>query len=288
MVAMSGGKPAPANEEVARRLDEVADYLEAEHDNPFRVRAYRTAADTVRRLDRPLSTVIGEEGTDGLRRLPGIGSALARAIDQLARTGELGLLDELRGRLSPEGLLATVPGVGPGLAHRIHEQLGVRSLEELEAAAHDGRLAEVPGLGPRRLRGIREALAGRFRQRRPVSPSDASVSVEELLRVDALYREQTAAGALPRIAPRRFNPGGEAWLPVLRLRRGGRRFRALYSNTAQAHNLGKTRDWVVIYCDSGGERRQWTVVTAASGRLQGRRVVRGREEECARYYAETT
>jgi putative hydrolase len=67
----------------------------------------------------------------------------------------------------------------------------------------------------------------------------------------------------------------------MRLRRNGRRYAALYSNTALAHELGKTRDWVVIYCDDGGQRSQWTVVTAATGPCRGRRVVRGRERECA-------
>jgi hypothetical protein len=272
------------NQQIAGRLDEVAERLEAKHDNPFRVNAYRAAAETVRHLDRPAAAILRDEGTDGLEALPGIGRTLARTIEQLAHTGELGLLDRLRGEEDPIATLADVPGVGPELAKRIHEQLHVRTLEELELAAHDGRLALVAGIGPKRLRGIRDVLAGRFSRRRrpperPTAPEAPPVA--ELLEVDRIYRERAGAGLLRRISPRRFNPEGETWLPVLRLRRNGRRYAALYSNTPLAHQLGKTRDWVVIYCNEDGRRSQWTVVTAASGPCRGRRVVRGRERECA-------
>ncbi len=272
------------NRHLADRLEEVADRLEAKDDNPFRVNAYRAAADTVRHLDRPVEDILRDEGLDGLDALPGIGRSLARAIEQLARTGELDLLERLRGETDPVGLIASVPGVGPELAKRIYATLGVRTLEELEQAAHDGRLAKVPGVGDKRLRGIRDSLAGRLnRRRRPAErpvPSEAP-PVADLLEVDQIYRERAGAGQLRRIAPRRFNSAGDAWLPVLRLRRHGRRYIALYSNTALAHRQGMTRDWVVIYCDDHGQKSQWTVVTAKNGPCRGRRVVRGRERECA-------
>src|SRR5262249_35223696 len=96
---------------------------------------------------------------------PGIGPKLARSIEMLAITGRLPLLDRLLGENQPEALLATVPGVGPELVRRIYEKLGVRSLEDLERAAHDGRLAEVPGMGAKRRAGIRDTLAGRLGRR---------------------------------------------------------------------------------------------------------------------------
>ena len=92
--------------------------------------------------------------------------------------------------------------------------------------------------------------------------SDAP-SVMELLDVDREYRARSAAGELQLIRPRRFNPTGEAWLPVLHTRRGPRRYTALYSNTARAHRAGKTRDWVVLYSDDGTREEQYTVITAA-------------------------
>ncbi len=277
------------NPQIAARLEEVADLLEAQGANAFRVRAYRTAADTLRRLDRPAHEILDQQGMDGLRQLPGIGESLGRSIERLARTGRLGLLLRLRGHAGPEHLFITLPGIGLETASRIHEYLGIESLQELEAAACDGRLSRVPGMGAKRIRGIREALAGRFR--RPTAPAPApprppagQPAVSELLEADREYREKAKAGELPRIAPQRFNPAGEAWLPVLHTRRGDRHYTVLYSNTARAHELGTTHDWVVIYRDDHGGHGQWTVVTARFGPLRGRRIVRGRESECETYY----
>jgi putative hydrolase len=113
---------------------------------------------------------------------------------------------------------------------------------------------------------------------------DTPPSVAELLDVDREYREKAAAGQLQHIAPRRFNPSGEAWLPVLHTRRGSRRYTALFSNTARAHRAGKTRDWVVLYSDNGVGEGRHTVITAAFGPLRRRRVVAGRETECIAVY----
>ena len=109
--------------------------------------------------------------------------------------------------------------------------------------------------------------------------------VELLLDVDREYRDKAAAGALRRIAPRRQNPSGEAWLPVLHTQREGWRFTALFSNTPRAHDLHRQHDWVVLFChDPDGLADQATVVTEWRGTLAGKRVVRGREPECARLY----
>jgi hypothetical protein len=292
----SRSDPAPVlgNIQVAERLDEVARLLEAQDANPFRVRAYREAAGRLRELLEPVAQLLEAEGIAGLDRLPGIGEALARSIEQLTYNGRLGLLERLRGEAKPERLLSSVPGIGPELAGRIHHELGIETLEDLELAAREGRLARIPGLGPKRIQGIRDSLAGRLRRRRPVLPPARLTGegpihrppppVEELLDVDREYREAAGAGRLPRIAPRRFNPTGEAWLPILHTERGPRHYTALFSNTARAHELGTEHDWVVLYRDDHGGDGQWTVVTSASGPLRGRRIVRGREAECAVHF----
>ena len=102
--------------------------------------------------------------------------------------------------------------------------------------------------------------------------------------MDREYRKRADAGDLHTIAPRRNNPEGDAWLPILNTRRGRRRYAVLFSNTDRAHDLGTTDDWVVIYQDAPDLGRQWTVVTARSGDLDGRRVVRGREHETREHY----
>ena len=110
-------------------------------------------------------------------------------------------------------------------------------------------------------------------------------SVDILQDVDREYRDKANAGSLPKIAPRRMNPEGKAWLPVLHTRFGPWHFTALFSNTERAHELHRIFEWVVIfYSDPEGGEGQATVVTERRGALTGKRVVRGREPECARHY----
>ncbi len=283
----------PGNEEIAALLEKVADLLEVQHASIYRIRAYRTAARTVRSLPTPIADRVGDERPDGLESLPGIGKSIAAAIREIVRTGRLRQLERLEGEASPQELFATIPGIGESLARRIESQLHIESLEDLEAAAHDGRLETVPGMGPRRVRSVRESLASRLRfsagRRRGAFPeTEASTdrpSVGVLLEMDRLYRTLSEQGKLRRIAPRRFNPERRAWLPVLHREIDGWSLTAMYSNTARAHDLGRTRDWVVIYYEKDGVDGQCTVVTEHTGPLAGRRVVRGREAECGRYHA---
>jgi Holliday junction resolvasome RuvABC DNA-binding subunit len=264
----------------------VAWLLNEQGANPYRVQAYRHAAEILRRLDRPVTEILQQEGAEGLRRLPGIGESLARSIRELTLTGKLPILARLRGEADPVSLLASVPGIGPVLADHLHHDLGIETLEELEAAAHDGRLTSLAGIGEKKLAGIMDSLATRLgRVRAPIRLGAADEPpVEELLDVDREYRDKAAAGQLRKIAPRRFNPSGEAWLPVLHTQRGERHYTVLFSNTARAHQLGKTHDWVVLYYDGGREERQCTVITSQRGPLTAKRIVRGREGECVSYY----
>ena len=270
------------NERVAAIFRECAEILHNQAANPYRVNAYVRAANVLDALQDDVREILDDEGTDGLVKLPGIGQGLAAAIEEIARTGRLSQLDRLRGEAAPETLFRTLPGVGSRLAEDIHDTLHVDTLEALETAAHDGSLLTVPGIGERRAAAIRAGLAvilgrGRARSRRrgPVPPARL------LLAIDAEYRERAAAGELPRIAPKRFNPEGRAWLPILHAERQGWHFTALFSNTARAHELGKTDDWVVIYFyDDDHQEGQCTVVTETHGPMSGERVVRGREAEC--------
>jgi putative hydrolase len=244
----------------------------------------------LREMAQPVAQILQAEGVEGLRRLPTIGISLSRSIEQLITTGKINLFERLRGETAPARVLATVPGIGPVLAERIYEQLGIERLAELESAVYDGRLAQVPGFGRKRLRAVRESLVGRLHRRpraaqavqQPVPANQPPVG--DLLDVDREYLTKSKGDQLPRIAPRRFNPTGQAWLPVLHTARGETHYTALYSNTARAHELGTIHDWVVIYRDDHFGAGQWTVITAQYGPLKGKRIVRGREEECVAYY----
>jgi len=284
-----------SNGDVADLFEQVADLLHAQNANPYRVRAYREASRVIRALDRSLFDILESGGRKELEKLRGIGRSLAAAIEELAHGGRLRVLERLLGEVSPEDLFTTVPGIGEELAHRVHRDLGIETLEELELAAHDGRLLRVPGFGDRRVRGVRDALdsmLGRSTRRRArlirrrelldEDPAPASPPVRLLLEVDERYRRLAGVGRLRTIAPRRFNPEGKAWLPIMHLDAAGWFFTALFSNSARAHELGRTADWVVIYYERDGHEGQATVVTETRGPLAGCRVVRGRETECVR------
>ncbi len=275
----------PFNLKVTDLLRQMGDVLEQQQANPYRINAYRRAAEAIASLDTDVRDVLQREGTEGLIRLPFIGSGIAASIREIANTGRWSRLERLRGTLKPERLLQTVPGIGPELAHAIHDQLHTDTLEALEVAAHDGRLQAVKGLGPRRATAIRASLASILGGRRLPRRTGGDPGVNVLLSVDREYRSKVRAGSLQKIAPRRFNPEGRAWLPILHTHRGDWHFTALFSNTARAHQLGRTDDWVVIYFyDEDHREGQYTVVNETRGPLRNKRVVRGQEAECRRYY----
>jgi hypothetical protein len=276
----------PINQQIAGRLEEAAHLLHDQGADRFRINAYLRAAEAIRTADEPIDEINSSHGLAGLKDIRGVGDSIARAVREMLTHGRFPMLDRLRGESNPIALLASVPGVGRVLAERLHEELGLETLADVEAAAHDGRLAAVAGFGEKRLAGVRDSLAQRLGRISLLPLSGASPAVSELLDVDREYREKAAAGQLQRITPRRFNPMREAWLPILHTRRGARHYTALFSNTARAHQAGKTRDWVVLYSDNGSGDTRHTVITATFGSLRGQRVVAGRENECQAFYGE--
>lgn len=151
-------KTAPAhNPEIAQSLDDVADLLELEDANPFRVRAYRNAARVVRSLGREVADIV--KGGEELPKLPGIGADLGDKIRTLATTGHLALLDQLRKKTPHIAQdLLKLPALGPKRVRTLCEELEVRTLEQLHRAVLDGRVRELPGFGAGMEKKLREAL----------------------------------------------------------------------------------------------------------------------------------
>lgn len=276
--------PITENADIAARLQEYAALLEQQgDDDPFRARAYQEAADHVGALPVALREIFAQEGLPGLIAQPKIGRGIAAAIAEMLTSGRWSQLDRLRGDAAPAQLFMTVPGIGPALARRLADYEDIETLEELEIALQPGG-HQIPGFGRRRrqlvLSQVSERL-GRIRTARrglgPVTPPPVGL----LLDADRLYRERAAAGQLRLIAPKRFNPGGVAWLPVMHARHEDWHLSLMWSNTARAHELGKTRDWLVVYFRRDGQPEgRCTIVTETRGPKKGRRVVRGREAEC--------
>ena len=282
----------PNNNKIAGILDQIAELLEMQDENPFRIKAYRDGADSIRSYDESVAQLAIEKGEEALRSIPDIGEGIANIVTSYVKTGRSELLERLQGEVSPVDLFNQVPGIGEKLARRISQDLDISTLEELEQAAYDGRLQKLEGFGEKKVNNTQVSLAGMLStsaQRSRKRSGNQKESREEpgiktLLNVDEEYRKKAKANKLRKIAPKRFNPQGEAWLPILNTENDGWNFTVLYSNTALAHNLNKTHDWVVIYYDKNDQEGQNTVVTETKGPLEGKRIVRGREDECREYY----
>ncbi|HEY0635227.1 MAG TPA: DNA polymerase/3'-5' exonuclease PolX [Gammaproteobacteria bacterium] len=146
------------NEEIALIFDEIADLLEIEEANPFRVRAYRNASRTIRGLGRELKQMV-DSGED-LTKLPGIGKDLAGKIQEILTTGHSATLDKLHTEL-PATLeeLLQIPGLGPKRVKALYQELHIETLAQLEATARSGKLREVPGFGEKTEQHILDSLA---------------------------------------------------------------------------------------------------------------------------------
>ncbi|WP_237068418.1 DNA polymerase/3'-5' exonuclease PolX [Microbulbifer guangxiensis] len=145
------------NSEIADRFDRLADLLEIEGANPFRVRAYRNAARTVRGYPRSMADLLAEDVD--LTELPDIGDDLAEKIRVLVASGELPLLDEVEERTPPAlSELMKIQGLGAKRVKALHEALGIDSLEELQEAVDSGKVQEVEGFGEKSEEKIRRRL----------------------------------------------------------------------------------------------------------------------------------
>lgn len=169
-----------------------------------------------------------------------------------------------------EGLegLTRVKGIGEKLAGLIQEYVEKGNVELLQTLEK-----EVPA----------DSLK-KITQAKHVFEKPIAIPVALVLEIDNEYREKASAGKLKKIAPRQFNPEKKAWLPVMVKATEGYKFTVMFSNTETAHKLGKTDDWVVVYYEKGKGENQCTVVTESRGAMKGRRIIRGRENECAQFY----
>jgi DNA polymerase (family 10) len=168
------------NPDIAQALDDLADLLELEEANPFRVRAYRNAARVVRGLGTEISAVL-EKGGD-LAELPGIGEDLADKIRTLAKTGHLPLLDRLRKETPVIAVeLLKLPGLGPKRVKSLCHDLDIHNLEQLHRALLDGRVSALPGFGATTEAKLKQAIEARVAAPSRLKLALAESYVEPLL-----------------------------------------------------------------------------------------------------------
>jgi DNA polymerase (family 10) len=181
------------NREIAAVFDQIADLLEFQGANPFRVRAYRNGGRKIGELPEPLAAIAeapGRQFTD----IEGIGKDLAEKIQTLLDTGTLPMLAELQATIPASVLtLSRVPGVGPKKAAKIHAELGVATLAELRAACEQQRVRALKGFGAKTEEAILKGLAVAEEAGVRMRWADADVIAQELL---AHMRESPAARQL--------------------------------------------------------------------------------------------
>lgn len=145
------------NTEIANIFNEVADLLDIQGANPFRVRAYRNAARTVQGFSRPIGKMLADD--EDLTDIPGIGEDLAAKIEEIVRTGRLSKLQELKEKSNPELIqLLRLQGLGPKRVQTLHQELGITSVVDLENAAKQGKIEHIEGFGAKMQENILEEL----------------------------------------------------------------------------------------------------------------------------------
>jgi DNA polymerase (family 10) len=186
---------AVTNSEVADIFYEVADILEIQGANQFRVRAYRNAARTVSSLGRSVADMIAEG--EHLTELQGIGEDLARKIEEIVETGSLRQLEDLKSETSPElTKLLDIEGLGPKRVKQLHEALGVNTLEELQEAAEADKIEGLAGFGSVLQAKILESVRGKQGQEERIqlrTAEDLARPLVDYLRsLDAVKRIEIA------------------------------------------------------------------------------------------------
>ena len=157
------------NEEIAKTLSEISEYLEILETRSFRSRAYKNAAQAVFNFEESLSDIYKQDGIKGLKNIPGVGVSIAEGIEELLKTGKLAYYESLKSETSINvGDLIRIEGVGPKTIKTLHEELGVNNLEDLEKMARAGKIRELDGFGEKSEERILESIefqkmhAGRF------------------------------------------------------------------------------------------------------------------------------
>jgi len=189
------------NADIAAVFEEIADRLEIQGANPFRIRAYRNAARMLGELPQEARALL-DKGED-LTRLPGIGDDLAAKIREIVETGHCSLLDRLRRELPPAVTeLLHIPGLGPKRVKVLYHDLEVQTVEQLYRAARDGRIRALPGFGEKTELNILQAVEAHASQMRRFKLAVAAQYADALtafLRAIPGVEQVTVAGSFRRM-----------------------------------------------------------------------------------------
>jgi DNA polymerase (family X) len=185
------------NATIARALREVADALDIEEENPFRVRAYRNAAQCLETLGQPVAELAARGGRGALLEIPGVGESMADKIVEMLETGSLSQLRQVRKEVPRElSALLAIEGLGPKKLHLLHDKLGVTDLEGLERVVRGGEILALRGFGERSrqklLQGIQQYRGRRGRHLLHDVESYAEALRDRLAHVKGVSRVEVA------------------------------------------------------------------------------------------------
>lgn len=235
------------NADIAAIFEEIADLLEIEGANPFRIRAYRNAARTLSELPQDAHVLL-EKGDD-LTRLPGIGDDLAAKIAEIVATGSCSLLQRLRKELPPAITeLLHIPGLGPKRVKALYHDLDVQTVEQLYRAARDGRIRALSGFGEKTELNILQAVEAHVSQSRRFKLATAAQYAESLsafLQKIAGASQVTVAGSFRRM---RETVGDLDILVTATEPDSVMQHFTAYDEVAEVLSAGSTRASVVLKC----------------------------------------
>ncbi|MEJ2360875.1 MAG: DNA polymerase/3'-5' exonuclease PolX [Gammaproteobacteria bacterium] len=168
------------NADIANIFNEIADLLEIENANPFRIRAYRNAARTLQGMGQEVSAYLQQQ--KALTELPGIGQDLAAKIQEILDSGRCQALEKLR-KATPAGLtdLLHIPGLGPKKVHALYHELDIHTPEQLLRAAKDGRVSQLPGFGRKTEQSLIADIEAHVRQKQRIKLITAAQYAEPLV-----------------------------------------------------------------------------------------------------------
>src|ERR1044072_8494841 len=195
------GKLSIDNGDIAKVLERIADLLEFMDENPFKLRSYRVAAETIAEMEKPLAEIAARGGASSLQEIPGIGKSISSQIMEIIQTGTSSYFETLKEE-APESVLELrrVSGVGLKTSQLLYRDFGIKSLEELKAFAEGGGLLSVPGLGEKIINRIKASLDRIESERGPLRLNDAFEMAQAIS--SALLGEEQGTGGGRRASAR--------------------------------------------------------------------------------------
>ncbi|MDO9470564.1 MAG: DNA polymerase/3'-5' exonuclease PolX [Nitrosomonas sp.] len=237
------------NADIAAVFEEIADLLEIQGANPFRIRAYRNAARVVGELSQEISRLL-EKGED-LTELPGIGDDLAGKIKEIAGTGHCSLLDRLHTELPPAITeLLKIPGLGPKRVKALYHDLDVQTLEQLYRAARDGKIRDLPGFGEKTENNILQAIevhANQTQRFKLAIAAQYAEALEKFLAATPSVLKVTVAGSYRRMRETVGDLDILATASTAAASQVVQRF-TNYDEVAEILSAGPTRASVILKC----------------------------------------